>query len=250
MGVSGLFYRSRLLSITSLSPDLTKTKVSRCGKNCSKEGELCIYACNSDWIRILRNMYLHLQGLSEHTLYLCVHLVDCVCSKTWTERERISAFFFTVKPPHAPQPTILGLVGLYVYPTVSIATDVCLIFFFFFFHFSPASLVKMARTWLCRHHKAANHPACARMFSHGRRALVRIPTWGRASLAARPILASFFLLFRKKMRVVRWREAQLSRWPPRWVDGNEESKVSRVERFYVSKEGVCLWWWGYFSFFH
>lgn len=123
-------------------------------------------------------------------------------------------------------------------------------FFFFFFHFSPASLVKMARTWLCRDHKAANHPACARMFSHGRRALVRIPTWGRASLAPRPILASFFLLFRKKMRVVRWREAQLSRWPPRWVDGNEESKVSRVERFYVSKEGVCLWWWGYFSFFH
>lgn len=65
----------------------------------------------------------------------------------------------------------------------------CLIFFSL-----PLSCpCKMASTWLCHHHKAANHPACACMFSHVWRALVRIPMWGRISLAARLILASLLL---------------------------------------------------------
>lgn len=107
----------------------------------------------------------------------------------------------------------------------------------FDFFFLPLSCpYKMASTWVCHHHKAANHPACACTFSHVWRAPVRIPMWGRVSLATRLNLASFCC-------VVSWREAQLSWWPPRWVDGNEESsiKVSRVERFYDSKEEcVCV----------
>ena len=96
-------------------------------------------------------------------------------------------------------------------------------------------LCKMASAWLCHHHKVASHPAWACMFSHVWRALVWIPMWGHVSLAARLILASFCC-------VVSWREAELSWWPPRWADGNEESsvKVRGVESFYDSKEGVCV----------
>lgn len=35
-----------------------------------------------------------------------------------------SELFFTVKPPHAPQPTVLGLLTRCVYPAVSITMDI------------------------------------------------------------------------------------------------------------------------------
>ena len=132
---------------------------------------------------------MHLQSF-KYFIVSCI-FGRLVCWKTCAKRVEIGAFFLTVKPPHVPQPTIFGLVGLYVYPTVSIAMDLCVWFFFF----SPALLCsfKMASTWLSHHRKAANHPACASMFSHVWRALVRIPMWGRVSLAARLILASFLL---------------------------------------------------------
>lgn len=114
-------------------------------------------------------------------------------------------FFFTVKPPHAPQPTILSLLTLYVYPTVSIA--------FFFPSSSPClfrvPLVKMASTWLCHHHKAANHPAWACMISHVSRALVRIPMWGRVSLAARVNFSVFLLCGEFRGRDSGWLHAGL-----------------------------------------
>lgn len=126
-------------------------------------------------------------------------------------------FFFLVKPPHPPQPTVLGLWSPYVYPTVRFVSDFTLL--------CLSCPHKMASIWLGHHHIAA-------ILSYPRRYVLSYMR--HVGLTALLILASFCC-------VVSWREARLSWWPPHWVDSDEESsiKVSGIERFYGSG-GVCV----------
>ena len=89
------------------------------------------------------------------------------------------------------------------------------------------SLCKTASTWLCHHHKGGQPP-----WSPFRSLMVGglwlgSPCEGSVGLAARLILVS-------------WREAELSRWPPRWVDGSGESEVKRGWKVLWLQKRACV----------
>lgn len=146
-----------------------------------------MYVCDSDWMWILQ-IYTYCIYAYCTTVFH-VYLVHWVCWKTCIKRVEISAFFHS-KASKCTTTNHFRSCSPVCLPNCQYCHGrMCLIFFF-----PPLSCpCKMASTWLCHHHKAANHLACACMRCHAWRALVRIPMWGRISLAAQLILASFLL---------------------------------------------------------